>query len=69
MALESLQIRIFEAEVPGEPRGPQGEELFRRNRKYRCRGSWLAQSEGEVTLGLGVVSLSLTLGVAITKKK
>ena len=33
------------------------------------RGTWLAQSEEHGTLDLGVVSLSPTSGVEITKKK
>ena len=37
-------------------------------RKFNNRGAWLAQSEERVTLNLGVVSLSPTLGVEITKK-
>lgn len=32
------------------------------------RGAWLAQVEEQITLDLGVMSLSLTLGVGIMKK-
>lgn len=34
----------------------------------RLRGAWLAQSVEHATLDLGVMSLSPTLGVDITKK-
>jgi len=34
--------------------------------KLNLRGAWLAQLEGHATLGLRVVSLSLTFGVEIT---
>ena len=33
---------------------------------YKCQGAWLAQLVEHVTLDLGVVSLSPTLGVEIT---
>ena len=35
----------------------------------RCQDAWLAQSEEHVTLDLGVMSLSPTLGIELTFKK
>ena len=37
--------------------------------KFSFRGTWLAQLEERATLDLGLMSLSLTVGVAITKNK